>query len=121
MKRKKISYRKQLERKLDDLCRQYTKTIYKSCVTCGATDGLQWAHLFTARFRSTRWDVANFAAQCPGCNLKHEHDPYPYIKWFTSKYGQLALDNLHIRHVSGGKKTIQDLEELVRFYIDRLQ
>jgi len=30
-----------------------------------------------------------------GCNLRHEHDPYPYYDWYIKKYGKRRFDKLH--------------------------
>ena len=100
-KKKKKDYNKEkrlLKKKLDNLCREYNKLKYDKCVTCGSVEDLQWGHLLTSRSLSTRWDEKNYARQCSGCNLRHEHKPEYFIQWYLRTNGLFSWDNLVRRH-----------------------
>jgi hypothetical protein len=72
-----------LIRKLDGLVSQYVRRRdsymncaghegYASCVTCGKTahwQDMQCGHWIKRGHASTRFDLRNVYAQCPGCNM----------------------------------------------------
>jgi hypothetical protein len=97
-KRPKPSARKLAKRYADEWARAYAHKMFKACVTCGKTSNLQWAHLLTGGAESTRWDIDNFAIQCGGCNLRHEHDFTIYLDWFMKERGQIRYDSLVAKH-----------------------
>lgn len=72
-----------------------------ACSCCGATDNLQNGHLFTREWRAIRWDRRNCAAQCAGCNLKHEHNPEPYRRVMVMRLGEDGLCELYEKGVAG--------------------
>jgi hypothetical protein len=52
-------------------------------------------HLFTRQNYSTRWNLQNVFKQCRNCNLKHEHNPAPFTKFFIDYFGETAYWDLH--------------------------
>lgn len=56
------------------------------CVRCGATNQLQWAHINSRRYLSTRWDTRNSCVFCAGCHLKWHHRPLESAAWFELNY-----------------------------------
>lgn len=88
------------------------------CVTCGETDRarLQCGHLFSSVSTSTRYDELNAHCQCGGCNVLHEHDPYPYQEWFKARYGEEAYHGLYLRSKLTVKLTAGDLLYLAEHY-----
>ena len=55
------------------------------CFCCGIqkpVKEMQNGHLITRGKYSVRWDEQNAFCQCPGCNIRHEHQP----EIMTSKY-----------------------------------
>ena len=87
--------RKGLVRKLDKLAGDIVKLRDGACVCCGTKLNLTPGHLFTRQVYATRWDLNNLFAQCMGCNLRHEHDPYPLTNYYLNKFGKKSYDELH--------------------------
>ena len=94
----------------------YIRSKGSCCVVCDKSDNLQCGHIFTCEHLSTRWDLdndGNCHIQCGGCNLKHEHDAYPYYNWYINKFSKDKFDELHIRHMRIKKYSIPQLEDLL--------
>ncbi len=95
--------RKSLVDKLDTVVSLYIRARDGSCVTCPSKDSPTNGHLFTRQAYSTRWDISpngNCHQQCAGCNLRHEHDSYPFNNWYITKFGKDAWDELHLRYAT---------------------
>jgi hypothetical protein len=104
--------RPRLKREIDAIYSRLIRALYgEKCVVCGSTANVQCGHIFTATHEATRWELPvdsrgkidlavpiNAYPQCRSCNFKHEHDAYPYMAWFTRRFGTTALDDLHRRH-----------------------
>lgn len=71
------------------------------CSCCGSSENLQNGHLFTRAWLATRWERDNCAAQCSGCNLKHEHDFEPYRRVMVVRHGEDRVRELHDMGVAG--------------------
>lgn len=65
------------------------------CVQCGTAKHPTCGHLFSRIAYSTRWNPDGAACQCAGHNLRHEHDPYPFTKYFIDLHGHEWVDKLH--------------------------
>ena len=108
--------RKALVKKLDQAVSLYIRNRDKACVVCGTTERLTNGHLFSRVAYSTRWDVTedgNCHAQCMGCNLRHEHDAYPFNNWYIMKFGKDKWDELHLRYATPKKYKDFELIELI--------
>lgn len=114
--------RKRAKKRADEAARRYAKAKYGYCVTCGAAgEGvvLQWAHLLPGGVENTRYHKKNFAQQCAGCNLLHEHQPQRYTLWFLNRYGvdeYADLCAIHDVGRSGGSK--MRTEDFLRIALD---
>ena len=108
--------RRGLVGKLDKTFSEFIRKRDGHCVVCGRRENLTCGHLFSRIAYSTRWDEANAYGQCAGCNLRHEHDAYPFTKWFLKKFGQRAWDDLHRKYSTIKKFTNQDLEALTTHF-----
>jgi hypothetical protein len=105
-KRMVVSPRKKAVREADKQFSLYIRDRDGNrCVQCGSKERITCGHLFTRAAYSTRWDEGNAAAQCSGCNLRHEYDFYSLYKYFVCKYGQDVIDSLHALHKSTVKYT----------------
>lgn len=80
--------RKSLVKALDTIVSLIVRARDKQCVNCGTRFNLTCGHLFSRTNYSTRWDLTNCNCQCRGCNLKHDHNPYPYQEWWKEQYGE---------------------------------
>lgn len=109
----KTKARKKLIKELDRVFSLYIRKRDGRCVVCGKTENLQCGHLFSRVAYSTRWDVGNCFAQCSGCNLRHEHDAWPFQRWYIKKFGQDHLEALHQRYRSIRKYKDAELAELI--------
>lgn len=115
-KRKKVSERKQLEKKLDLLCREIVLDRDVHCVCPPPSNGhssvLQCGHLITRSKESVRWDLRNLNAQCSGCNLLHEYNPHRYTMWFIHKFGLCVYEHLFVDADKITKLQVYELQEL---------
>jgi len=115
MKRKKRTDRAKI---VDALDREVSRIIRARgrCVCCGGSQNMTNGHLFTRTDYSTRWDITedgNCQPQCVGCNLRHEHDSYPYTAWYIAKFGLEQYHELHRRHKAVRIIKTFELEELL--------
>lgn len=118
------SERKRLVAKLDKAVSEYVRQRETECVICGSRERLTNGHLFSRVAYSTRWDTqadGNNHTQCWNCNYRHEFDPYPYFRWFISKFGQERFDQLHLRFVTPRKFKNHELEELYKTVSESIQ
>jgi 5-methylcytosine-specific restriction endonuclease McrA len=112
-KRRKMTERKKLVKRLDEVTREIVLKRDKFCVTCGKTENLQCGHLITRARYGVRWDLMNCNAQCSGCNLRHEYQPEIYTRWFLNHYGEKEYQSLCNRAETQGKFTIDELETIL--------
>ena len=114
--------RKGWVRKLDKICGDIVKQRDLVCVVCGRGTQITSGHLFSRVAYSTRWDTEyNLYAQCLSCNLKHEYDPYPLMKYAVNLHGQEAIDNLHFRWNHASKFKTFQLEEMYTTLVKQLE
>ena len=99
-------------RKLDKLMSQLVIKREPRCVTCGTDKKLTCGHLFSRVAYSTRWTKANCHTQCLSCNFRHEHDAYPYTRWFLKTYGETSYDALHLMYETPVQYKTYQLKEL---------
>ena len=92
------------DKELDALCR---KLVFlrdgNRCVKTGSTHNLQWAHIFSRRFKSLRWDEDNSMCLSAGAHLWWHHQPLEAAKWFTEKYPERAKRLEMLRLISQSK------------------
>lgn len=107
--------RKVLVGKLDTAVSIYIRQRDGACVVCGTTENLTNGHVFSRIAYSTRFDITpdgNCHTQCSSCNLRHEHDSYPYNNWYITKFGKQSWDDLHLRYATPVKLKDFQLIEL---------
>lgn len=116
--------RKSLVRQLDETVSLLVRARDKVCVTCGSVKQLGCGHLFSRVAYSTRWDLVNCHAQCWPCNFRHEHDPYPFMKFATDLLGADGVEALHRQYTTPRKwkdyELVELLEEL-RLQLEKIQ
>lgn len=76
---------------LDSLCRQvvFARDGYK-CAFSGETRNLQWAHIRSRRYISTRWSPENSLCLSAGSHLFAHHNPLIFSEWFERHYPERA-------------------------------
>lgn len=73
------------------------------CENCGGTEGIQWAHGFSRRYRNVRWDIRNGFALCRGCHLKFTMRPLEWDDWLRARWGEALYAELRALALAGGK------------------
>ena len=92
------------DKQLDDACRDacFKRDGY-ACVMCGkkckeswtkpdggtAYAGIQWSHVRSRRYKTTRWDMHNVKTLCAGCHKFKWHDSpagFDPLAWFREKW-----------------------------------
>lgn len=78
---------------LDALCREVVFLRDKgACRVCGRTDGLMdWAHVYSRRFRIVRWDLDNSMVLCRKHHMWWHDSPIEAIEWWREHVGNKAL------------------------------
>lgn len=78
-------------KRLDNLCREVIMLRDDRCQWCGKFGPLDWAHINSRRFPSTRWSLSNSLALCKGCHLRWHHRPLEGAAWFEAQFPERAL------------------------------
>jgi len=101
-KRKPVSKgtkaRRATTRELDALCREvvFIRDGGK-CRKCGRSDGLMdWAHVYSRRYRVTRWHPLNSMVLCRGCHMRWHHSPPEMVEWWRKEVGPAAAHKLEM-------------------------
>jgi 5-methylcytosine-specific restriction endonuclease McrA len=81
---------------MDEAARAIVFDRDSGCVHCGKATNLQWAHVYTRRILSMRWDWDNSMVLCAGCHLWWHHEPAEAVAWWTAKY-PLRAERLRLR------------------------
>lgn len=102
--RKTVS-RKRLERELDALCRHLVVDLRDkgTCQKTGATERIQWCHVYTRAIKSMRWHPVNSLALASGAHLWQHHRPLEAAMWFEHKFPERARQ-LRLMAASTGRK-----------------
>jgi len=82
--------KKTMKTKLDALCRVLVmERDGHKCRKCGVPDkggrqGLQWAHIYSRRYLTIRWNPLNSMALCPSCHFFIHQNPLEGAEWVAS-------------------------------------
>jgi 5-methylcytosine-specific restriction endonuclease McrA len=80
---------------LDKLWSEAVRTRDAKCLRCGKTSGLQGAHIFSRRSRSTRWSLDNGLTLCWQCHIPFAHkEPILFTRFVEKLKGKPFLDAL---------------------------
>lgn len=92
------------DKMLDDACRAvvFARDGYK-CRRSGKTANLQWAHIYSRRYKSIRWDPLNSVCLNAGEHLWFHHQPIAAARWWISEVGEATDDLLRRRMRSNVK------------------
>lgn len=82
---------KERVKELDSLARDATfaRDGYK-CQRCGKSVGIQWCHVHSRRYLSTRHDLDNCLTLCAGDHLWWHHRPVEAVGWWQETWPQRA-------------------------------
>ncbi len=104
MKRTRLRRRKLVARgtvtdkMLDDACRAvvFARDGYR-CRKTGQTHQLQWAHVYSRRYKSVRWDPDNSLCLGAGVHLWWHHQPVAAAQWWLEQVGEVFHERLRAR------------------------
>lgn len=60
------------------------------CIRCQNPLSIQWAHVYSRRFRCVRWDPENGMTLCAGCHFFWHDRPTEAALWFVGSYPDRA-------------------------------
>lgn len=91
--------------KMSVLDHLFSKLIRASgvCVKCGATSGLQCAHILSRRYANTRFDPQNAVPLCARCHVFFTHRPLEWEEWVVGRIGGDAYRELRKKALSDAK------------------
>ena len=114
------SERQKAVEKADRAFSLYIRARDGASVLSGREENLNCGHLFTRARYSTRWDEGNAFAQTAGENMVHEHDPWPFYKFFIETYGQAKFDELYSKHHRPRRFITFELLQIASYYNTKL-
>lgn len=90
-------------KELDALCREVVfLRDGRACRKCGKTTGiLDWAHIYSRRFKVTRWAPINSIVLCRGCHLWWHQSPTEAIEWWRKDVGAEIASRLDLMKRAG--------------------
>ena len=120
-----------LKKKLDTVFSKYIRLKdadalgYVQCYTCGVKklwekDGMQAGHFMSRKHTVTRWDERNVKPQCYSCNCHFYGRQYEFGLHLDNEYGEGMSQELLIASRQTQKNNVNDLEELIELYTDKL-
>ena len=83
----------------DDLARSYVKARDGKCMRCPNPEGkrLEWAHLYSRRYKLIRHDPLNALTLCIGCHYWQTNNPLEGEDFFIERIGEAAWLDLRRR------------------------
>jgi hypothetical protein len=109
-----------LTRKLDKLCSLIVRA-RGYCAWCKKTDGLECCHIFSRRYRSVRWDLLNLVCLCHYHHFFSHSNPILFTEFIKEYLGEVNYELLKNRAKAIKKHTIQELEDLITLYKQKLE
>lgn len=65
-----------------------------TCDRCQRGENIQWAHVYTRRYRWLRWDPDNSMILCSGCHLWWHQHPADAISWWEEEHDEEYVNRL---------------------------
>ena len=107
------------DRMLDQACRAvvFARDGYR-CLYDGSTQHLQWAHVYSRRYKSIRWDPDNSMCLSAGAHLLWHHQPARMVQWWIGLVGEEKADQLRHKLLRGDKldreATLEHLQTMLK-------
>lgn len=103
----------------DKLVADAVKSRDRRCLSCGATERLQWAHIISRQATYIRWDPENSIALCARCHHRFTLRPGEWAAWVESRWPG-RLSELARRQAEGEARGGHvDIAEVIRAYRGR--
>ena len=82
-------------RDLDKACREYVfQRDGGRCLKCQSPDQLQWAHVYTRRYRTVRHHPWGSMLLCAGCHLWWHKEPLEATLWLSTVWPKERIEEL---------------------------
>ena len=90
------------DKELDDACRAvvFARDGYR-CRKTGQTHHLQWAHVYSRRYKSVRWDPDNGMCLSAGAHLLWHSQPAAMVLWWLGEVGEEFHQRLRAKLLAG--------------------
>lgn len=103
-KRRLKGAREITDKRLDEMARAVVfSRDGNQCLRCGSRAHLQWAHVYSRRYKALRWAPGNAMCLCGGCHLWWHHQPVAAARWWIEKFGEAADVQLRATLKAPGK------------------
>ena len=112
---------RQLKKELDLVFGKWVKQRENKCIVCGSTSNLQAGHFMSRRYNNTRYDPDNVHSECLKCNCFDPNSILEYRRQIINLYGEGYDKVLEERAHVIRKFTVQELEELIKYYKELLK
>jgi hypothetical protein len=100
-----------LIRKLDKLFSEVVRDI-GWCERCHKKEHLQCCHIYSRRYRHTRWDTLNAVCMCAGCHFWAHQNPLDFSKWIEEYLGEGTVDELRVKARDCSSLTLDEMQEI---------
>lgn len=82
---------------------------------------MQAGHFIQGRHHSVLFNELNVHPQCVTCNIFKHGNLIPYYEFMVNTYGQCVIDELKEMDKKTKKFTVDELQEMIIEYKDKLQ
>lgn len=82
---KKLPKKSTIKAKIDKLVGALCRAV-GHCERCGSTETLQWCHISSRAYLSTRWMFENYLCLCAACHFWMHKNPTLFSEWFNSVF-----------------------------------
>lgn len=90
------------------------------CRLCGATQGLQWAHLWSRGYRKIRHDLRNAWCLCASCHMKYTMNPIAWDDVLRAELGEPEYTRLRLSAIEGPRAVVRESVKLLELECARL-
>jgi hypothetical protein len=104
--------------KLDKIFSEVVRSI-GWCERCHTKEKqLQCAHIYSRRYRHTRWDTENAICLCAGCHFRAHQNPIDFSRWVEDYLGKGTLDELRVKAHDLGSMTLDEMQETYKILLE---
>ena len=110
--KKKLKSKSYYTNKLDAV---FSKMIRErgKCERCPETQNLQACHIYSRRYRNTRWASLNVLCLCAGCHRWGHDKPIDFTEFVKSYYGESRYQELRSMARINVQRSAKQLKELL--------
>ena len=109
---KKLKSKSYYTNKLDAVFSKLIRTRGK-CEKCSRTQSLQTAHIYSRKYRNTRWHSLNALCLCGKCHLEAHAKPTEFTDFIKGYYGEAGYQELKQMSRINVTRSAKQLKELL--------